>query len=188
MRIPITFFVYDSSKGFHRIPFLWRRLVHLEGSALCSPDGERQRDEEEQRKINDGARERLNVRPASINMKRSRRRRWPRDVGQRFARDRQRYPRANTGQWPTVGIMGDIVVASWYEPCCLGYTSCNIVAISHPLLSFSNPLPFARDTGEEVCLEKREDLSLTGHRFVAELRPERMRSISRMKSRDWINF
>lgn len=56
----------------------------------------------------------------------------------------------------------------------------------HPLLS-SSPLPFARDTGEEVCLEK--NLSLTRHRFVAELRSlPGMRSISRMKLRAKVNF
>lgn len=64
--------------GGGRIPFLGRS-VHAWKGLHCDPDGERQREEEEQRKINDGARERLNVRPASINIHRSRRRRWPRD-------------------------------------------------------------------------------------------------------------
>lgn len=64
--------------GDGRIPFLGRS-VHAWKGLHCDPDGERQREEEEQRKINDGARERLNVRPASINIHRSRRRRWPRD-------------------------------------------------------------------------------------------------------------
>lgn len=62
-------------------------------------------------KINDTTRtrERLNVRPMSINIDAGPTETFD-EIGEGFARDRQRYPCANTGQCWTVGIMGDIVV------------------------------------------------------------------------------
>ena len=72
---------------------------------------QRARRERQLRKINDRTRtrERLNVRPMSINIDAGPTKTFD-EIGEGFARDRQRYPRANTGQCWTVGIMGDIVV------------------------------------------------------------------------------
>lgn len=46
----------------------------------------------------------------------------------------------NRGQWRTVGITGDIVVAR-YEPRCLGYTSSNIEFLPTDPRTNSPPLP-----------------------------------------------
>lgn len=125
--------------GGGRIPFLGRS-VHAWKGLHCDPDGERQREEEEQRKINDGARERLNVRPASINIHRSRRRRWPRDWPT-FCTRPAKISARQYRTMPDCRHYGGHCRGSWYEPCCLGYTSCNIVAIS-PSSPFVQSSPF----------------------------------------------
>lgn len=69
------------------------------------------------------------------------------EIGEGFARDRQRYPCANTGQCWTVGIMGDIVVGLIWallpRVYKLQYRG-HLYPQPPPLLSFSCLAPFAK--------------------------------------------
>lgn len=116
--------------------------------------------EEERRKINDGARERLNVRPTSINMA-SRPRRSP-----RLARFCTRPAKISARQYRT---MPD---CRHYGGHCRGLDMSPVAsgiqaAISWPPLH--PPLPFARRDTEDRFARKRADLFLTREPFCCRI-------------------
>lgn len=173
----------EGSIGFHPTCTLRRGCTRH-----CDPDGERQRDEEERRKINEGQGERLNVRPTSINIHWSRRRR-----SSRLARFCTRPAKISARQYRT---MAD---CRHYGGHCRGLDMSPVAsgiqaAISWPSLThlsipLSSPiLSLSLEIQEKRFAWKREkDLSLTGHRFVAELRSGDEINFE-MKLREKVNF